>query len=235
MTRHLRSTTALGLALLAVAAPAAARAASGLPAHVPVPAGQLQHTVIETFYPQAKNTQAHDTVRYESWMTAHAGRALESNVTTGKVKSDCQFRLGHDALCWTYGHPGVIHINPGDPSFLISWADRARIEKGQLALGMHLTGKTTYLGRPALTYVQDPDPTARGGTVTVTETVDAKTDYPLREETTIVSGNNHYDQILETKVMKLIRPHGVQLTMNPHPKARRVNDLAQAKKSAAAP
>jgi hypothetical protein len=121
-----RTTAALGLALLSVAAPAAAQAQA--PAHVPVPAGQLQHTVTDLTFPAAKNTFHHDALRNERWIGASAGRELVTNLSTGKVREDCQHTLTV-VRCWAAPlnarepAAGTTHILPGDPVLLESWDD----------------------------------------------------------------------------------------------------------------
>jgi hypothetical protein len=92
-----RWNAALGVALISALVPGAAHAAG--PAHVPVPGGQIQHTVTELSWPVSKNTFQHDTLRDERWMGATAGREIETDVKTGKVKWDCQFRLTV-VRCW---------------------------------------------------------------------------------------------------------------------------------------
>ena len=91
MSRTPRIKAALGLALLSAVVPAAAQAQA--PAHVPVPAGQLQHTVTDLTFPAAKNTFHHDALRNERWIGATAGRDVVTNVSTGKVREDCQYTL----------------------------------------------------------------------------------------------------------------------------------------------
>jgi hypothetical protein len=237
MPRNTRTTAALGLALLAAVVPAAGAA----PARTPVPRGEVQHTVTEISYPAAKNTVHHDTVRLERWTSASASRMLETNITSGRIHSDCQFRVGAPSRCWTSsfkaGNPGVIHINPGSDSFVSSWIDVGRGEKQQLhgpQANVHLTGTTTYLGRKALQFEYDPIPTSKGGTSTSSVIVDAKTYYPLRQEFVITgdpytapngkTGKSRFDEVIAVKVMKVTKVRGVQLTIDPHPGAKIVHD-----------
>src|SRR3954471_8224542 len=126
MIPTMRTTAALGLALFAAAAPAAAKAAA--PDHTPVPAGQLQHTVTEISFPAAKNTFHHAGLRSEWWVTATAAREVVRNATTGNVGSDCQYTTT-EVRCWdaplSRRDPanGTIFIFPGQPRLLQSWAD----------------------------------------------------------------------------------------------------------------
>src|SRR4029077_12823717 len=97
-----RTATAIGVALLAAALPAAAGAAQAPFVHSPVPAGQLQHTVTDISFPAATNTRLPhvadaagifpgDTVRTETWMGATEGRSIRTDLMTGKIVSDCGF------------------------------------------------------------------------------------------------------------------------------------------------
>src|SRR5690242_12648644 len=125
-----RTTAHLLAAVLAcAAAPAAAHAAGAAPPpHVPVPAGQLQHTVTELSWPAAGNTFQHHTLRNERWITATAGRELVTDTVTGKVLEDCAYGLvvtrcyevpiGIDKPL-----PGQIDIFPGSSALLQSWDD----------------------------------------------------------------------------------------------------------------
>jgi hypothetical protein len=244
MPRIICTKGALGLALLLIAAPTAAQAASA-PSHVPVPAGRVQHTVTDTLYPAATNTVHHPTVRLEEWNGARAARLLETNVATHKVKSDCDFTAHAMSHCWvprdaffpTAPEAGVIHLNPTGPYPLPSWIDAGAQEKsqiGQPATGMHVTGTTTYLGHAALMVATDPHPTSEGGTVSNKMIVDARTYYPLWQEDTIVGqpyttpdgtkGIQNFDRIIKVTKMDLLSAHGVRLKISPHPGAKIVND-----------
>lgn len=246
MSHKLRPKAIVGLALLSAVAPAASAAAKP-PLHTPVPAGELQHTVTEISYPAATNTVHHDTVRTQRWTTNRAGRALETNITTGLIHSDCQFALGVQSRCWTPtlpGKPGVIHLDPGSPFLLTSWVDQGRAEKSELTQpgsGWHMTSTTTYLGRKALAFVQTKVPTSKGGTSAAYAIVDAQTYFPLRQEFVIngdpytasngKTGKYRLDEVIATKVMKLQPPNSAQLTMDPHPGATVIDDVKRLHRS----
>ncbi len=236
MSRHLRRTAAaLGAALLAAAVPAAARADA--PSHVPVPAGQLQHTVTELSFPAAKNTQSFHALREERWMGAEAGRELTTDLTTGKVREDCQFTLTEDR-CWAAPlnsiEPalGQIYVMPGTPLLLRSWADEGSGVKAMLDQGFYrVTGSTTFLGHAALTVAdKGPSPAPDGGLATTSIIADAGTYYPLWREDRATDqpytsedgtkGKQQVDQVTETKVMEVISPAGVPLTIAAHPGAK---------------
>lgn len=247
MSRKIRWRAALGLALLAVAAPTAA-ADSAAPAHVPVPAGQLQHTVTELSWPASTNTFQHNTLRDQRWMTATAGRELETDVKTGKVKWDCQFRLTV-VRCWdaplTRRDPraGTTYIFPGDARLLESWDDvggRIKVLIGD-PRGYHQTGTTTLLGHQAVTLAQDAQRGPDGGIASDTVIADAGNFYPLFREDIDKdqpfndrkghTGLEQVDERTTTKVMEVISPAGVKLTIGAHPHAKVVNELKKARKT----
>ena len=95
MFRNPRTTAALGLALLA----AAVRPPRAHSAHVQVPVDRLQHTVTDLTFPAARSTFRHDALRSERWIGATAGRELVTDVSTGKVREDCQCTLVV-SRCW---------------------------------------------------------------------------------------------------------------------------------------
>jgi hypothetical protein len=240
MFRNPRTTAALGLALLSVAAPAAAHAQA--PAHVPVPAGQLQHTVTDLRFPAAKNTFHHDALRNERWIGASAGRELVTNVSTGKVREDCQYTLT-EVRCWAAPlnarepAAGTTHILPGSPVLLESWDD---VGAGVKALvgqsrGYSMTGNTTFLGRPALTLDQVAQRGPDGGIASATVIAEADNYYPLFREDTDTDqpyhkvdgskgGFENVDQVTTTQTMEVISPNGVKLTIDAHPHAKVVDD-----------
>jgi hypothetical protein len=260
MSRTIRTTAALGLALLTVAAPAAAQ--STPPAHVPVPAGQLQHTVTDTVSPATTNTFRLHSRQLERWMTADAGRELTTDLTTGKVIEDCQYTLTVNR-CWVPsvdvlpGHPavstpqGAIYVMPGNENVLVSWADAGADVKSLVGdpRGYSLTGTTTYLGHPALILNQATGKDADGGTSSATVFAEADNYYPLHIEdvsdnpSTANNGPHgpkiiaHFDSITDTKTLETISPNGVQLTIDAHPGAKVIDErpaaVAAAKKAAA--
>jgi hypothetical protein len=250
MSSLTRTATAIGVALLAAALPAAAGAAQAPFVHTPVPAGQLQHTVTDVSYPAATNSQVPhvaradgtfpgDTLRTESWIGATAGRKLTTDLMTGKIVSDCAFTT-IDGHCFSAGNSdkdghniapnGVVWVFAGDASVLQSWTDFGNGIKDLIGdpRGYTQTGTTTYLGRPAIVLHQATAP-APGGVGTESETVIAEADngYPLYRDTVSDNPNvgltQHFDQVTETRVLETIAP-GVKLTIGYYPGAE-VRDL----------
>jgi hypothetical protein len=246
---------ALGAALLAPAAALARAPRADDPPQNPVPAGQLQHTVIETTFPADKNTNDLHGFRDERWVGADAGRELVTDTTTGKVRSDCQITLAVSRCYWAQIAPGVgpkaggITIYEGGlGQFLRSWLDESMGVRSLLDQGFyHVTGNTTFLGRPAITIADNgPSPSPDGGTATASLIVDADTYFTLwREDRNIDMPVVHppdrtvrkqsVDQIAETKVMEVIDPAGVKLTIGSYPGAKVTDErpAAVAKRKAA--
>ncbi len=246
MSRTNRAKALAGLAMLAAILPPAAWAASGAIVHTPVPAGQIQHTVTETSFPKDKNSQLPhkrladgtfpgDTLRTESWIGHSAGRTVTTDLMTHRIVSDCAYTLTV-AHCFEAGYSsrtganlapnGIVWIYPGDARLLQSWADAGAGIKDLLGVpkGYTQTGTTTYLGRPAVILEQGTAP-APGGVGTESATVIAQADnfYPLRSEDishdSNVGKHQHFDQVTAAKVLQVIGPRGVKLTIGSYPKA----------------
>ncbi len=225
---------ALGAALLVPAAALAGPPRADDPPQNPVPAGQMQHTVIDTTFPPDKNTHQLHGYRDERWVGAEAGRELVTDLTTGKTRSDCQVTVTVSRCYWGQIAPGVgpkagtISIYEGGLGHLLrSWLDESFGVRSLLDQGFyHVTGNTTFLGRPALTIADNgPSPSPDGGTATSSVIVDAETYFTLwREDRNIdmpvTNGKQSVDQIAETKVMELINPAGVKLTIGTYPGAK---------------
>ena len=235
---------ALGAALLA---PAAARATN--PPDTPVPAGQMQHTVVDTTFPPDKNSEkpsvhgiAFHNLRNERWMTATTGREIVTDTTTGDLRMDCQYGP-LESRCWNApindDEPaaGILTIWSGD-TLVRSWTDEGLGVRSLLNQGIyHITGNTTYLGRPALTIADNgPMPAPDGGTGTTSLIVDADTYFTLWSEDYFVDQpkrNEHLDQLTETKLMEVISPKGVDMTIGSHPGAKVNDERSEAAKAAA--
>src|SRR4051812_40679833 len=189
---------ALGLALLAAAVPAAAHGAT--PVHVPVAAGQLQHTVTELSWPADRNTFQHDTLRNERWIGADAGRELVTDTVTGTVTEDCQYTLAV-VRCWsapinaTEPAAGILSIVPGNSALLQSWDDVGQGVEDLVGdpRGYRQTATGTFLGRPSVTLVQDAQRGPDGGVESATVIAEADNHYPLYRED--VDSNQPYHEL----------------------------------------
>jgi hypothetical protein len=120
---------------------------------------------------------------------------------------------------------------------------RSLLEQGYY----HVTGNTTFLGRPAISIADNgPAPSPDGGTATTSLIVDAATYFTLwREDRNIdmplalphgKTGKQQVDQIAETKVMELVDPAGVKVTIGSYPGAKVIDErpAAVARRKAAA-
>jgi hypothetical protein len=239
-----RSPIAAAFLVALLLAPAArADQVPQVPEHTPVPAGQLQHTIVDITFPPDKNSQkpqkhglAFHNLRNERWMTATAGRETVTDTTTGKLRTDCHYSI-KDVRCWFSKEEGgnyragTIRIIRGKASLLRSWLDESWGVRSLLDQGYyHVTGTTTFLGRPALTIAdKGPAPSPDGGTATTSLIVDADTYFTLwREDRNIDMpirhsngklGKEQVAQDTETKVMEVISPKGVKLSLGSHPGA----------------
>ena len=101
-----RSPIAAAVLSVLLLAPAAASASGRNPPPIPVPAGQMQHTVIETTFPPDKNTHRIHGFRDERWVGHDAGRELITDTTTGKVRSDCHVTVKLSRCFWAQVRPG---------------------------------------------------------------------------------------------------------------------------------
>jgi hypothetical protein len=243
----LRIALSLALAILALA-PAAASAAG--PAHVPVPAGQLQHTVTTLTFPRSGNTFRHHNLRNERWITATAGRELVTDTTSGKVREDCSYTL-KVARCWaapinrTEPRAGTLHILPGNAAVLQSWIDVGAGVKSLIGQprGYRITGQTTFLGRPAITLAQDPQGSPDGGIARASIIAEADNGYPLFRDDVDTDqpytspsgrkGKERVEQVTTTRLMEVISPAGVKLSIARHPHAKVKDDRPGARRSAA--
>jgi hypothetical protein len=244
----LRLALSLALAVLAVA-PAAASAAG--PVHVPVPAGQLQHTVTTITFPRSGNTFRHHDLRNERWITATAGRELVTDTTAGKVHEDCSYTL-KIVRCWaaplnrTEPRAGTLFIAPGNAAILQSWIDVGAGVKSLIGQphGYRITGQTTFLGRPAITLAQDPQRSPDGGIARASIVAEADNDYPLFRDDVDTDqpytspsgrkGKERVEQVTTTRLMEVISPAGVKLSIGRHPHAKVKDDRPEARRSAAA-
>ncbi len=240
-------------------APAAASATSPKradnPPPIPVPAGQMQHTVIETTFPADKNTHPNHGFRDERWVGADAGRELVTDLTTGEIRSDCNVTVKVSRCYWGQIAPGVgpkageiVIYEGGLGAYLRSWLEESQGVRYLLNQGFyHVAGNTTFLGRPAIALADNgPSPSPDGGTATTSLIVDADTYFTLwREDRNIDMPVVHppdrtvrkqqVDQIAETKVMELVDPAGVKLTIGSYPGAKVTDErpAAVAKRKAA--
>jgi len=243
-----RSPIVAALLSALLVAPAAASATVHNPPPIPVPAGQMQHTVIETTFPPDKNTHRFHGYRDERWVGHDAGRELITDTATGKVRSDCHVTVKLSRCFWAPIRPGegpkagtIVLYDDGLNVFLRSWLEESIGVRELLKQGIyHISGNTTFLSRPALTIADNgPMPSPDGGTATSSLIVDADTFFTLwREDRNIDMPAVHppdrtihkeqVDQIAETKVMELVDPASVNLSIGNYPGAKLDDERAAA-------
>src|SRR5919198_1853201 len=131
----------------ALAVPAVASAAEhpSLPAPIPVPAGQVQHTVTDTTF--RGHAPRHDVT--ESWVSAHRARAVTRDAN-GKLVGECVV-ANERTRCYSAADNEITTFTSSrpDPGWA-SWQYRGALIKAQIDVGWYaIAGDTTALGRPA--------------------------------------------------------------------------------------
>jgi hypothetical protein len=217
-------TPPLPIALLTAAAlalPAAASASYNPPWQViPVPAGEVQHTVTETTF------QSNETVPgktpwdriEEKWAGTNAARNVLTNAENGQLISECTgtassyscYDADLDSGLQLSGAEGP-NTAPGQ-----SWGTEGSKIKLEIAKGwLRPTGSTTFLGRPANTYVGSSTEVQR------TVIVDAATGYPLEEAVLLSYGSQTATQISKVTAFETLTPAAAaqDLAATAHPGA----------------
>lgn len=212
---------ALAAAALALPASAAAESQPNPPyALIPVPAGEVQHTVIETTF------QSNVTVPgvtpwqrvQEIWAGAGASRTVLSNGENGQLLSECTSTVS-SFYCFEADDNGLVRSGTGGPQVAAgrSWETEAGIVKQEIARGgFQPTGNTTLLGRPAEIYTS---PGSSEGRLTLV--VDDATGYPLQQSVSFTNGTQTGSQVSTVKVFETMSPAAAAEDLAPraHPGA----------------
>lgn len=200
----MRYKTTLPLAALlatALALPAVASAANTQPwSVIPVPAGEVQHTVTQTVF-QSNVTVPGETPwarTQESWDSADAFRNVMSDTSTGELLNE---HAGTPSSCTAFiAERNTLfscHMSPA----LESWETQASKIKQMIAKGeLCLTGQTTFLGRPAYTYTGP----AENGQLRIV--VDAATGYPLEQAVSFSYGSQTGTQVSTVTAFETLSP-----------------------------
>jgi hypothetical protein len=185
----MRYKTPLPIAVFAVAAvlslPATASAFTHipLPAPIPAPSGEVQYTVTETTFESNETVPGVTPWRRleESWASATAARNVLTNAEDGQLLSECA-STATSYSCFDADDHDLL-LNGGSPALDAagrSWQTAGARIKTLIAAGaLRQTGSTTFLGRPAYTFVGTSD---EEGHLTVV--ADAATYYPLEQAVT---------------------------------------------------
>jgi hypothetical protein len=207
------------LAAAALALPATAAASETRPwSLIPVPAGEVQHTVTETAFQSnvmAPGVTPWDRVQ-EEWVSATAARSVDTSTQTGELLyEDVATPTGHTGYnaetdtTFTAENPWVSCA--GD-----SWQTEGSKIKSEIARGwLRAVGPTTYLGRPGEIY---SGPAENGSLRMV---IDDATGYPLEQAVSFAYGSQTGTQVSKVTTFEILSPAAAapELRPGPHPGA----------------
>ncbi|HEY3830313.1 MAG TPA: hypothetical protein VGL57_14055 [Solirubrobacteraceae bacterium] len=194
------------LAAAALALPPAA-SASSIPSYplLPVPAGEVQHTVIETKFEGSlalPGTTPWERIE-ERWASAKASRSVLTNAYNGALISECTgtpssytcFNADEKDGTFLHGSEGL-NTAAGK-----TWETEGARIKLEIASGwLRLTGSTTFLGRPAKRYA------GTGNHTQFTVIADAVTDYPLQTTVALWGGTQSDAQVSTVTTLEILSP-----------------------------
>lgn len=209
-------------ALAALALPAAASAAQpSLPPPIPVPAGQVQHTVTDVTF--QGNYTIPGVVPWhqvtEAWVSATKALAVTRNAS-GKLIAECA-TAGDRTSCWSSSDDAIRTFPAGrpDPSWA-SWQYQGALIQQQIDMGWYrVVGDTTAVGRPAK-ILQDTHAGPRDADSTVSIVADAATLAPLSRTTTGSNGKQTFTQTETVTTFENVDPASARFSMSPHPGAK---------------
>jgi hypothetical protein len=208
---------------LAALAPAPAASAASLPAYplVQAPPDEVQHTVTATTFQSNETvpgTTPWDRIE-ERWVSTTASRSVLTNAENGELISECTgtpttyscYDANEDGGLLLSG-TGGLNIAAGQ-----SWETEGGRIEFEIARGwLHPTGSTTFLGRPAETYV------GTGEHAQLAIVVDAASDYPLQVTVTLSEGEQEAKQVSTVTAFEILSPATAAPDLAPkaHPGAR---------------
>ena len=215
----------LSIAALALAAlaPASAASAAPLPAYplVQAPPGEVEHTVTETTFQSNETvpgTTPWDRIE-ERWVSTTASRSVLTNAENGELISECT-GTPTTYSCYDADDDGGLLLS-GTGGLNIAAGQSWETEGGRIALEikrgwLRLTGSTTFLGRPAETYV------GTGEYSQLTIVVDAASDYPLQVTVSLAAGEQQAKQVSTVTAFEVLSPAAAAPDLAPkaHPSAR---------------
>ncbi len=237
MSRPLLTAAAATMALLGSAASADAASTRTLPDPIPVPAGQLQHTVIEHSF-TSNISSVNSATRIERWATADAGRQVAYDARTGRVTSEC-VATRTTSTCWNEGH-GIRTMKGAGP-FLRSWAYEGRLIDQQVDFGWYTWGEdTTFLGRAARTLNDTHTGPTDATNIDNRIVADAETHYPLLRTVTGSESVQHegrqvtqtFEQVDKVTTFETLSAAGAKLTMRSAKARKAAARKARARKAA---
>jgi hypothetical protein len=215
----------LSIAALALAAlvPASVASAAPLPAYplVQAPPGEVEHTVTETTF--QSNEAVPGTTPWhrveELWVSTTASRSVLTNAENGDLISECT-GTPTTYSCYDANEDGGLLLS-GTGGVNIAAGQSWETEGGRIELEINRgwlrpTGSTTFLGRPAETYV------GTGERSQLTIVVDTASDYPLQVTVSLTAGEQQAKQVSTVTAFELLSPAAAapDLTPKAHPSAR---------------
>jgi hypothetical protein len=219
-------------AALALAVPATAGATSPrepLPP-MPVPAGEIQHTVrTVSWETDIGKPWAH---RMETWLSADAARSVQRDPKTGELVSECAETAGEVRCYAAEKNEITVFPSPGgtEPRIVDSWAREGLAIQRQVDMGWFVFGAdTTFDGRPAKQLEDTPsapsDTESRHYVTAEPETL-----FPLKRVITGTAktneGEQHFTQTDVVGRREVLETGDVSLAFGDHPGAtvRRIGD-----------
>jgi hypothetical protein len=198
----------------ALAAPAVASAAQHpqLPDPIPVPAGQVQHTVTDTTF--RGHAPWHRVT--ESWVSAHRARAVTRDAN-GKLVGECVV-ANERTRCYSAADNEIMTFTSSrpDPEWS-SWQYRGALIQAQIDVGWYaVDGDTTALGRAAKV-LRDTHGNASSTTSII---ADAATLAPLVRTTTGTVHGKTFTQTETVTRFETVSPRDAHFKMLRHPGAK---------------
>ena len=229
---NLHRTTLLGV-VLALALPAGTAAAAAPPkpiGDIPVPDGQVQHTVRTIAWESDRGRDW--SSRVETWATTSTARVIHRDGTTGKLVSDC-VETAKRLACYQAPDHTILDMPPGRGDRLLiadSWEREAALIRQQLEMGWFAFGAdTTFGGRPAKVLEDTPQAPSDTDSRHIV-TAEPDTLFPLKRVIAGVAktdeGDQHFSQTEEVVLREVLRPSEVRIALGRYPgaRARRLGD-----------
>lgn len=220
ITRLLLPLAALGALALTPAAQAAT---------IPVPAGQVQHTVWDSNVSGTKATKDHPHRKHELWLGADRGRSVFTDADTGQVIDECVTDPGA-TRCWNTESKRIDVYPPSLGVLGLSWAQEEANVKEAIDRGFWaFSGDTTYMGKPAQLYKATRASDADDNQVD-TLTAEPGTLFPLQYEGTDPQGAAVLHSIQSVTLRETLAPSVVSFAMGSHPGAKVVDHRPHVRK-----
>ena len=216
-------TAAAAALALAVPATAGATERRDPPPVLPVPAGEVQHTVrLVSWETDVGKPWSH---RMESWLSAGAARTIQRDPNTGALVSECA-ETASEVRCYAAEKDEItIFPSPGSeaPRIVDSWAREGLLIREQVDMGWFVFGEDgVFDGRPVKQLEDTPaapsDTDSRHYVTAEPETL-----YPLKRVIAGTAKTNegvqHFTQTDVVEKREVLSPGEVDLALGSHPGA----------------